>query len=308
MKSTRALARLAILAVGLGIGGALASIPAIATADSSDWLAGVDGALGGLAAPADSLDSLFPDVNVAISYNGATLFQEGSASASSGAVGSDNFAIAYGTDSSATVTGSGNYAAVYGDDSSAVAGGSGSSSDSAFVLGDDSSAAADGLNSSGNVAAVYGEGSSAFAGGYGDNAGTLNISGVVGDDGHALAGSDAAGAGSYDIAYVEGNDVGTANATGATDLVDIDKYYDNWGQPTGPDIASAAESTNLLSGTDASGALADGNAFWADLFSGDTAGALTAGQDFWADLGSSLDPAGAAADASNFWTELATLF
>jgi hypothetical protein len=297
-----------MLAVGLGIGGALASIPAIATADSSDWLAGVDGSLGGLAAPADSLDSLFPDVNVAISYNGATLFQDGSASASSGTAGSDNFAIAYGADSSATATGSGNYAAVYGDGSSAVAGGSGSSSDSAFVLGDDSSAAAGGLNSSGNVAAAYGEGSSASAGGYGDNVGTLNIAGVVGDQGHALAGSDAAGAGSYDIAYVEGNDVGTANATGATDLVDIDKYYDNWGQPTGPDIASAAESSNLLSGTDASGVLADGNAFWADLFSGDSASALVAGQDFWADLGSSFDPAGAATDASNLWTDLAGLF
>jgi hypothetical protein len=317
MKRTRALARLGMLAVGLGISGALASMPVIATADSSDWLAGLDGTLGGIAAPADSLDSLFPDLNldslfpnvdVAISYNGATLFQEGSASASSGTVGSDNFAIAYGAGSSATATGSGNYATVYGSDSSAVAGGTGSSSNSAFVLGDDSSATAGGLGSNGNVAAVYGEGSSASAGGYGDNAGTLNIAGVVGDHGHAFAGSDAAGAGSDNIAYVEGNEIGTANATGSSDMIDILKYYDNWGKPTDPTIASAAESTNLLSGGDPSGALADGNSFWTDLFSGDTAGALTAGQDFWADLGSSFDPAGAAADASNFWTDLAGLF
>jgi hypothetical protein len=308
MKRTRALGRLGMLAVGLGISGALASIPAIATADSSDWLAALDGSLGGLAAPADSLDSLFPDLDVAISYNGATLFQEGSASASSGTAGSDNFAIAYGAGSSATATGSGNYAAVYGGDSSAVAGGSGSSSNSAFVLGDDSSATAGGLNSSGNVAAVYGEGSTASAGGYGDHAGTLNIAGVVGDHGHALAGSDATGAGSDNIAYVEGNNLGTADATGSSDQIDILKYYDNWGQPTSPEMASAAESTNLLSGTDASGALADGNAFWTDLLSGDTAGALTSGQDFWADLGSSFDPAGAAADSSNAWTDLLSAF
>jgi hypothetical protein len=308
MKSTRALALLGMLAVGLGIGGTLTSISGTARADSSDWLAAIDGSLGGLATPADSLDSLFPDLNVAISFNGSSLFQDGTASASSGTSGSDAFAIAYGANSTATATGSGSYAAVYGDNSSAVAGGAGATSNSAFVLGDGSSATAGGLNSSGNVAAVYGEGSSASAGGYGDNPGTQNIAGVVGDQGHALAGSDAAGAGSYNIAYVEGNDLGTANATGSSDMIDILKYYDNWGQPTNPDIASAAESTNLLSGSDPSGALADGSAFWSDLFSGDTAGALASGQDFWADLASSFDPAGAAADSTNAWTDLLSTF
>jgi hypothetical protein len=316
MRSTRALARLGILAVGFGIAGAVASTPGIAAADSSDLLSAVDGSLGGLAAPADSLSSLFPDlnlgslfpdVNVAISYNGASLFQDGSASASSGTVGSDDFAIAYGANSTATATGSGSYAAVYGDDSSAVAGGTGSSSDSAFVLGDGSSATAGGLNSSSNVALSYGDGSNSFAGGYGDNPGTQNIAAVVGDHGSALAGSNADGAGSFNIAYVEGNDLGTANATGTSDLLDILKHWSDWGTPSNP-AGAAAEGTNLLSGSDASGALADGNSFWTDLFSGDSAGALTAGQDFWADLGSSFDPAGAAADSSNFWTELATLF
>jgi hypothetical protein len=331
MKRTRVLARLGMLAVGLGISGALASIPVIATADSSDWLAAIDGSLAGLATPADSLDSLFPDLNVAISFNGMSLFQDGSATASSGAAGSNDFAIAYGANSSATATGSGNYAAVYGSDSHATAGGDGASTNSAFVLGDNSSAVAGGGDSSGNVAAVYGLDSHAIAGGVGDNPGNLNIAGVLGDHGTALAGSSSSAAGSYDIGYVEGNNVGIADATGASNLVDIDKFYDNWGIPTAPTLASAAASTpasELVSGSDASGALADGNAFWSDLFSGDTAGALTAGQDFWtdllggadasgavadssawwADLLSSVDGAGAAADASNFWTDLAGLF
>jgi hypothetical protein len=90
------------------------------------------------------------------------------------------------------------------------------------------------------------------------------------------------------------------------------KYYDNWGKPTPPSSAEAAESTNhlvgLLSGTDTSGTLADGNAFWTDLFSGDSAGALAEGHAFWADLATSFDAGSVAADASNFWTELATLF
>ncbi len=183
MKRTRALARLGMFAMGLAIGGALTSIPGTASADSSDWLAAIDGSLAGLATPADSL---FPDLNVAISFNGMSLFQDGSATASSGTIGSNDFAIAYGANSSATATGSGNYAAVYGSDSHAMAGGDGASSNSAFVLGDNSSAAAGGAGSSGNVAAVYGLDSHATAGGDGDNPGNLNIAGVVGDHGSAL--------------------------------------------------------------------------------------------------------------------------
>ena len=43
MRSTRALTRLGLLAVGLGVGAAFASMPAIASADtSSDWLSAVE--------------------------------------------------------------------------------------------------------------------------------------------------------------------------------------------------------------------------------------------------------------------------
>jgi hypothetical protein len=213
-----------------------------------------------------------------------------------------------------------------------MAGGVGSSTNSAIVLGDDSSAVAGGADSSGNAAFVYGEASAATSAGYGDTPGDRDIAGVVGDHGTALSGSGAAGAGSDNIAYVEGNDLGTANASGSSSLIDVLKYCDNGGKPTPPSSAEAAESTNhlvgLLSGTDTSGTLADGNAFWTDLFSGDSAGALAEGHAFWADLLPGLDATGTladgsgawadlatsfdagsvAADASNFWTELATLF
>jgi hypothetical protein len=289
------------MALGLGFGGALASIPGTASADSSDWLTAVDSYLSGVPVSAASDDL---GMNVSISYNDMVLFQEGSAIATTGTGG--DFAIAYGAGSTATATGSDNYAAVYGDGSHAIA--SGGSTNSALVLGDDSYSTAGGAGSSGNLAFVYGEGSSATAGGYGDNPGTLNIAAITGDHNIADAGSSASGAGSDNIAYVEGNDVGTANATGSSDLIDIDKYYDNWGQPTAPGTAAAAESTNVLSGSDASGALAEGNTFWSDLLSGDTAGAVTAGNDFWADLATSFDGGSVAADASNVWTDLATLF
>jgi hypothetical protein len=308
LKGTRAAARLGLLALGLGIGSALASMPGTAAADSSsDWLSAVDSFLSGTVGPAASDAS---GLNLAISFDGKELIQDGTASASTGSNG--DFAIAYGAGSSASAVGTDNYAAVYGDNSSAMAGGVGSSTNSAVVLGDDSSAVAGGADSSGNAAFVYGEGSAATSGGYGDTPGDQDIAGVVGDHGIALSGSSAAGAGSDDIAYLEGNDLGTANASGSSSLIDVLKYYDNWGKPTPPSSAEAAESTNhlvgLLSGTDTSGTLADGNAFWTDLFSGDSAGALAEGHAFWADLATSFDAGSVAADASNFWTELATLF
>ena len=269
MRSTRALTRLGLLAVGLGVGGAIAFVPGSAAADSSsDWLSSIDSLLGG-AVPAASDAAAGPDV--AISYDGAILFQEGSASASSGTDG--DFAIAYGADSSAIATGTDSYATVYGEDSHAVAGGVGSSTDTAGVLGDGSYAEAGGLDSSNDVAFVYGDSSSATAGGYGDNPGNLDISGIVGSGDGANAGSSAAGAGDYDIAYVESNDLGTANATGLSDLVDILKQYDNWAATGGLPTVDAAASTSPLT-----------------------------------DLLSAFDGGSAAADTSNLWTELASLF
>jgi hypothetical protein len=279
------LTRLGMLAIGLGVGGAVAATPGIASADSSfDWLSTVDSFLTGGAFPAATT----PELNLAISFDGMSLFQDGTAHAYSGANG--DIAIANGAGSTAYAFGNNNYASVDGTGSTAVAGaysdsGAGGSADNtAFVFGDHS------FGYAGTTDAA--------------NPGNFNYAVIFGNDNGAWAGGNAAGSGSYDGAYVEGNNLGTANAQGADYLADILKFYGDGGSTS----AAAADSTNLLSTTDPSGALADGQAFWADLFSGDTSGALTAGTNFWTDLVAAFDGGGAAADLSNFWTDLAGLF
>ncbi len=278
MRSTRALTRLGMLAVGLGIGGAVAATPEIASADSTfDWLSTVDSFLSGSALSAADTT---PALNLAISFDGMTIFQEGTAEAYTGSGG--NIAIANGAGAMAYAFGTGNYASVDGTDSTAVAGGY-----------TDAMA----QNSTANTAFVFGDDSTGYAGGYdAANPGTFNYAIIFGDGNTALAGGNALGAGSYDGAYMEGDNLGTAKAQGADYLFNILKFYGD-GTPT---TAGAAESTGLLSG-DSTGALAEGQAFWSDLFSGDTQGALTAGSNFWTDL---LGGSGGVTDASNWWTDL----
>jgi hypothetical protein len=267
MKNTRALTRLGLLAVGLGVGAAFASMPAIASADtSSDWLSAVDSFLSSAAPAADTT----PAMNLAISMDGVTLFQEGDAYAASGSSG--DIAIANGAGASAYAFGTNNYASVDGTDSSAVAGGydaaqaSGSTDDTAFAFGNN------------DLSYAGGDGAS--------NPGTFDYAVIFGNNDTALSGGDAAGAGSYDGAYSEGNDLATASAQGSDHLLDIVKFYGD-----GTSTAAAAESgghlTDLLSGS--SGAAADASNAWTDLLS-------------------AFDGGSAAADASNLWTELASLF
>ena len=242
-------------------------MPGIAAADSSsDWLSLVDGFLGGGAlSAADST----PALNLAISFDGMSLFQDGTAHAYSGANG--DIAIANGAGATASAFGANNYASVDGTDSHVMAGGfsdalAGSSSDNtAFVFGDHSTAWA------GTTDAAH--------------PGNFNYSVIFGNGDGAYSGGNAAGAGSYDGAYVEGNNLGNATVQGGNYLADILKFYGDG--PGTTSTAAAAESTNHLAdlvGSDPSGALADSSAFWTDLFTGDTAGALTAGQDFWTEL------------------------
>lgn len=259
MVRTRANAWLGMLAVGLGIGGALASTPGTAAADSStDWLSSIDTLLSGGAAPAADTTDL------AISVDGVTLLQEGTAQAYSGTDG--DIAIADGAGSYADATGTDDYAYAEGTDDSAVSGGVGSNESTAFVFGDDSSA---------------------FAGGTAANPGAFDGAIIFGNDDTANAGGDAAGPGSGDISYVEGNNLGPADAQGSSYLIDILKYYSD-GTTT---AATAAEnsnfSTELLSGTDTSSALSAGSALWTDLLSSfDGAGAAADASNFWTELAS----------------------
>jgi hypothetical protein len=269
MKCTRALTRLGLLAVGLGVGATFASMPAIASADtSSDWLSAVDSFLSGAFPAADTT----PALNLAISMDGVSLFQSGDATAVSGTDG--DIAIANGAGASAYAFGTDNYASVDGTNSSAVAGGydaamaSGSHDDTAFAFGDNDLS---------------------YAGGAGaSNPGTFDYAVIFGDNNTALSGGDATGPGSYDGAYVEGDNLGIAHAQGSDYLADILKFYGDGSTST---TAAAAESgghlTDLLSGS--SGAAADASNFWTELLS-------------------AFDGGSAAADAGNFWTELASLF
>jgi hypothetical protein len=247
------------MAMGLGIGAALASIPGTASADSSDWLTAVDSFLSGAAIPAATTSGL----NLAISFDGMSLFQDGSAYAYSGPSG--DIAIANGAGATAYAFGTSNYASVDGTDSSAIAGGydqaiAGSSAD--------------------NTAFAFGNNDTALAGTTdAANPGSFNYSVIFGDGDKAFSGGDAAGAGSYDGAYVEGNDLGTASAQGGDYLAEILKFY---GVAT---TSTAAAASDLLPGVDASGALADGSGAWADLLSSFDGSSLAAdASNFWTEL------------------------
>src|SRR5271163_1105615 len=135
MVNARGVARVGILAVGLGIGAAVASSPGIASADSStDWLSGLGDLLGGGDVPALTTPS---SLDLAISYDGTSLFQSGDATATSG---TGDFAIAYGAGANASATGgTGDYALASGTNALANAGGTstdtGANGDTAIDIG-----------------------------------------------------------------------------------------------------------------------------------------------------------------------------
>ncbi|MGB9250647.1 MAG: hypothetical protein WCC28_12950 [Mycobacterium sp.] len=167
MKHASRIRRIGGLAVGLGIGTALATIP---------WIA-----------LADPFPPPFDPNNYAVSMDGMTLFQVGSAHAFS-AFG--DFAIADGADSDASAIGFGDAASAYGPNSFAQAGGSEGSRSFDF-------ASAEGSNST------------AFAG----SDGSYDSANAIGTSSNAFAGSG----GSYDTAYAFGDQVQADAGIGATD-------------------------------------------------------------------------------------------
>jgi hypothetical protein len=216
--------RMGMLAVGLGIGAALAANPQIASADSSaDPFSWADQVLSGFAVPA--ADAAAP-LDMQISISGMDLFStvDNTATANSGF---GDIAIAIGNGANASATGFGDVSFADGPDSSAITGlgglfdvaianGAGSSAAGGvagnFVLasafGDHSTAAA-GLGGNFVVASANGVGSSATAGAGGN----FDISSALGTDSRADVGigggldtSFAAGTGSYaDAGVGQGN-------------------------------------------------------------------------------------------------------
>jgi hypothetical protein len=136
MVSTRGVARLGMLAVGLGLGAAVAHSPVASADSSSDWLSSVDSLLSGaVPAPASGTD-------LAISFDGMTLVSDGTALAQT-TPGEYSLAIAYGDGAYAGANGTGGAAYAVGSNADAFSGGG--SGDVAEAYGTYATAAAGGL-------------------------------------------------------------------------------------------------------------------------------------------------------------------
>jgi hypothetical protein len=223
MKHNMRIGRVGGLALGFGIGAAVSAMPWVAFADPSvDPLSSID--LGALAVP-DAAST--PTLNLAISFDGMTLFQEGTASATSGA---GDFAIADGDGSYADAEGGmANFAGADGDASYAQA--IGGNFDYASATGANALALSGETTGNFDTAIADGTNSTALTGFGGDG----DLASVVGDGGlvSAIEGNndiataigsnanDFAGDGNYDLASIFGdNDLGYA-AVGNNDIAAI---------------------------------------------------------------------------------------
>jgi hypothetical protein len=173
--------RIGALAVGLGIGSAMAAVPWVASADVTDTLT------PDLGLAADAL-SLLPAANAAastpdfaISYDGMSLLQEGSATATTVA-GGYGLAIAYGDGSRALDNGTYDSAFANGTDSTSyIGGGTGNTSiangaDSITnVNGNSNFVDATGYQS--NASAVFGNANTVIADGAGSQSQVLGLGG-----------------------------------------------------------------------------------------------------------------------------------
>jgi hypothetical protein len=189
MLRSRSLARLGLLAVGLGIGAAMASTPGVASGDSAtDWLSPIDQLLGGLSAPAaDPAEAL----DMQISIGGTLLFpyEDNTAIAMAGP---GDIAIAIGDNSYASAQ-NGAFDFAFADGTNSFAEAEIGNFDVAVADGADSVAKAgfyaepiSGLFSptSFDAALVFGDGSTALAGfeGIDNSVGFSDLAAALGDN------------------------------------------------------------------------------------------------------------------------------
>jgi hypothetical protein len=215
--NTRGFARLGMLAVGLGIGVAVAHSPVASADSSSDWLSSIDSLLGGSALPAPS-----SGLDLAISFDGYSLLHDGSATASTNS-GDYSFAIAEGAGSSA------------------YAGGIG---ESAYADGAGATASADG--GLGDVAEAYGTNAYAAAGGdTGDTSATYDTAIDIGNNDVPTTGySDGAFAGNADLV------ANPSGGTGAYDTaIDIGNNTNDVSEAVGGSDGAYAGAGGLNGGT-----------------------------------------------------------
>ena len=231
-----------MLAVGLGIGAALVPSPGIASADSSsDWLTSIDGLLAGTALPAAS-----SGLNLAVSFDGYSLLQEGSATAYTTA-GQGGLAIAEGSGAYASAGGGiGDYALADGTNAFAIAGGepgdTGANYDTAIDIGNND------MPSTGGRDGAY-SGNSDLGGGSGTGAYNTAIDIGNNTNGASGGGNEGAFAGGGGLGGVAGggnNDtaIDFGNNSGLYDGVDAvggnNNYASESGNMTGYDEGSFA--------------------------------------------------------------------
>ncbi|HME79129.1 MAG TPA: hypothetical protein VKI00_26785 [Mycobacterium sp.] len=223
--NTRDIARLGMLAVGLGIGAVWAHTP-VASADSStDWLSSIDSLLSGALPAADSTSTL----DYQISIDGKDLFPT-TGNLATATSGTNDIAIAYGDGANASATGgTGDYALASGTNALANAGGlstdTGANGDTAIDIGNNDIPSTGGAPLDGAYA-----GDSALIGSSNGDTGSYDTAidlgnntndtalGVGGYDGAFAGGGGLVGLtgnGNYDTAISLGNEEGADNGPAA---------------------------------------------------------------------------------------------
>ena len=296
MVGTGGIARLGMLAVGLGVGAAMAHSP-VASADSStDWVSSIDSLLGGGALPAPS-----SGLDLAISFDGYTLVQDGSALAVTKS-GEYGLAIADGDGAYAqAVGGTGDYALADGTGAEALAGGligdSGANYDTAIDIGNvtyegDGAYAGDadivGNNSggTGSYDTAIDIGNNGNGGTDGAFAGAGGLTGGVGDGNNDTAVDIGNNSGSYDGSFADQGNGNYASVSGSTTGVDEYAYAGQGNDNTA--VADTSYNTNY-STVDAAG----GNDNYASALGPDNTTAFADGD---SNIAYVLDPFGSTAD------------
>jgi hypothetical protein len=218
MKSARSIGRVGGLAVALGFGAWLASVPWLAAADpDTSWLG-----LSDLVGPGGSDPS---GLNIDVSYNGMDLFHMGDATADSAHGG---LAIAYGAGSVAdagtytnpdgvVTTGIGDFAFADGADSTAIATGADYSS----------ATASDGATADSGIAILPGGGGLSSSSAVFDSASASGVGSTADAEGGSFDAATASGGGTADSGFMPagvpgeifvggGGDSASASGTGST--------------------------------------------------------------------------------------------
>jgi len=264
-------ARLGMLAVGLGIGAAVAHSPVAAADTSTDWLSSID------SLPSGAVPATPSDLNLAISFDGYPLVSDGNANAYT-LPGEFDLAIAYGDEARATAEGG------YGDYAFADSTGS---YGAAAIAGDPTTGA---TGNNFDFASANGNGTEAFAGNTYDlspdtTGSSFDFASANGVSSFAVAGQNGSGDVASAVGPVSALSGGSNNAT----------------DPANFDYASALDTTNT---TSALGTQAVAGGGFSDLGgSNDTAFVIdpsgTVGSTADAGLGFNSDLAAAFGDAFN---------